>query len=86
MIIPPDLPPWGGDPYMATIQHLEKSLQDRVEELAVLKKEWDGFENEISRVESAASFQANARENLTPIFKMHHQVPQTFVQNYLKKQ
>ena len=48
---------------------LEKSLRDRVEELAVFKKERDGFENEISRLESAASFQANAREKLNTNFQ-----------------
>ena len=33
------------------------------------KKEWDGFENEISRLKSAASFQANARGKLNTNFQ-----------------
>ena len=32
---------------MFSNSHLEKSLRDRVEELAVFKKEQDGFENDI---------------------------------------
>ena len=65
---------------------LEKSLQNGGEELAVLKKELDRFENEISSLESAVFFHENAKAKINTNFKLHQPTPQICVQNYLKKQ